>query len=61
MQWLPLDLENLQNVIEAAKILSTTESRLDVLGKVAFVILIIDSMLICLLKSIMQALDRKLL
>ncbi|KAF3058834.1 hypothetical protein CFAM422_011801 [Trichoderma lentiforme] len=31
MQWLPLDLENLQNVIEAAKILSTTESRLDVL------------------------------
>ncbi|KAK0756603.1 hypothetical protein N5P37_010757 [Trichoderma harzianum] len=32
MEWLPLDLENLQNVIEAAKILSTTESRLDVLG-----------------------------
>lgn len=61
MQWLPLDLENLQNVIEAAKILSTTESRLDVLGKVAFVISINDSLLICLLKSIMQALDRKLL
>lgn len=33
LQWLPLDLSSLPNVVEAAKLFSSTESRLDILGK----------------------------
>jgi NAD(P)-dependent dehydrogenase (short-subunit alcohol dehydrogenase family) len=34
LEWLPLDLSSLPDVIKAANMLSTTEKRLDVLSKV---------------------------
>lgn len=35
LEWLPLDLSSLPDVIKAANLLSTTETKLDVLSKVA--------------------------